>query len=51
MLSREGADARTSGRIYVAVVQAVMLYGSKTWVMTQHIRRVLGGFYNRGPAG
>ena len=47
MLIRKGADALNSGRIYVAVVQTVLLYGSETWVMTLHIGRVLGGFYHR----
>ena len=47
VLIREGADASTLGRIYVAVVQAVMLYRSETWVMTPHIRRVLGRFHHR----
>ena len=28
VLSREGADARTSVHIYLAVVQSVMMYGS-----------------------
>ena len=28
VLSREGADARTLGKIYVAVVQALIIYGS-----------------------
>ena len=36
-MSREDVDARTSGRIYMLVVQAVMLYGLKTWVITLHI--------------
>ena len=45
VLSREGADARTLGQIYLAVVQSVMLYGLETWVMTPHIGRVLGGFH------
>ena len=47
ILSREGADARTSGQIYLAVVQLVQLYGSETWVMTPYIGRVLGGFHHR----
>ena len=34
VLIREGADARTLGRIYMALVQAVMLYGLETWLMT-----------------
>ena len=32
-LGREGADRRTLGRFYVAVVQAVLLFGSKTWFL------------------
>ena len=43
MLGREGADDRTSGIIYVEVVQAVFLYGSETWVTTLHIGRAFGG--------
>ena len=33
VLNREGLDARTLGVIYVAVVQAVMIYRLETWVM------------------
>ena len=47
MLVREDADTRTSGRIYVAVVQVILLYGSETWAMKPHIGRVLGGFHHR----
>ena len=47
VLSREGADARTSGQIYLTVTQSVMLYKSDTWVKTPHIGRVLGGFHHR----
>ena len=47
MLGIESEDARTSRRIYVAVVQAVFLYGLETWVTTPCIGRVLGGFYHR----
>ena len=42
MLSREGADVWILGRVYVLVVQAVMLYGSETWVMIPHIGRFFG---------
>ena len=48
VLIREGEYAQTSGRIYVAVVQAVMLYGSETWVMTPLIER---GFWRIPPQG
>ena len=38
ILLREGVDRRTAGRFYVAVVkavvQAVTLFGSETWVVT-----------------
>ena len=44
VLISQGADARTSGRIYVTAVQAVMLYGLDTWVMTRCIGRVWEGF-------
>ena len=39
---REGVYARTLGRIYVTVVQAVMMYGFDTWVMTPRSGRVFG---------
>ena len=42
VLSREGEDARTSGQIYLAVVQPVLLYGSDTWVLTPYMQRVMG---------
>ena len=45
LLSREGAGARTLGKIYLAVVQSVLIYGSVTWVLTPRIQRVLGGFH------
>ena len=48
---REGAYARCSRRIYVVVVQVVMLYGSDIWVMKLRIWRVLGGFHHRVARG
>ena len=47
ILGREGADARTLVRIYVAVVQAVLIYGLETWVMTPRIGMFWGGFHYR----
>ena len=46
-LIREGADARTSGQIYLAMVQSVLLYGSETWVLKPRMQRVLGRFHHR----
>ena len=34
---REGADMRMTGRFYVAVVQAVLLFGSEMWVLTPQL--------------
>ena len=47
VFSREGADARNSGPIYLAMVQLVMIYGSEKWVMTLCMGRILGGFHHR----
>ena len=41
ILGREGEDARTPGRFYLAISQAVLLFGADIWVATPHIRRVL----------
>ena len=47
VLAREGADQSTMARFYIAIVQAVLLYGSETWTVNQSILRVVGGFHNR----
>ena len=47
ILVREGTKAWTSGTLYKAAVQANLLFGSETWVMTPRIGRILGGFYHR----
>ena len=45
VLSREGVDDWILGKIYVVLVQAVLLYRSETWLMTPYIRRLHGGFH------
>ena len=47
ILGREGADPQTSGTFYKAVVQATLLFGVETWVMTPRIERTLGSFHHR----
>ena len=37
VLSGEGAEMHTSGNIYLKVVQAIRIFGSKTWVFTPYI--------------
>ena len=48
ILGREAADARMSGVFCKAVVQAVILFVSETWVMTPHIGWMLVGFKHSG---
>ena len=47
ILGREGADKRTVGRLYVSVVQVVILFGSETWVLTPPLEKALVGFHHR----
>ena len=47
ILVREGADKRPTGRFYVAVVQAVILFGSKAWVLPPRLEKSLAGFHQR----
>ena len=42
-----GGDLRVSWTLFKAVVQAVLLFGSNTWVMTPHMGQNLGGVYHR----
>ena len=44
---REGADPQTCGNFYKAVVQATLLFGSDTWVITPSIGRNLGALLHR----
>ena len=47
ILVREGEYRRTTGRFYVVVVQAVLLFGSETWVVTPRLEKALAGFHHR----
>ena len=38
---------RARGMLQKAVVQSVLLYGSKSWVVTGDMIKVLDGFHNR----
>ena len=44
ILSREGAAPRVSGFFFKAVVQAMLLFGSETWVVIPCMGKALGGF-------
>ena len=45
LIVREGADVVVGGRIYVAVVLAVLLYSSKSWVWTSSMFNSIHGFH------
>ena len=47
LIAREGADSAIGGRIYVAMVLAVLLYGSETWVWTSSMLNNIRGFHHR----
>ena len=47
ILGIEGADRRTAGRFYGAVVQAVLLFVSEMWVVTTWMEKALAGFRHR----
>ena len=46
ILGQKGADTQMPVKIFKAFVQAILLFGSETWVVTPHIVRTLGGFHN-----
>ena len=45
ILGWEGADTRILGHIYIVVVHSILLFGLEIWVVTPHIKRILGGFH------
>ena len=47
ILDREGADARGLGNFFNVVVQAVLLFGEETWVLTPSMERALESFQHR----
>ena len=47
ILSREGAAPQVSGFFFKAVVQAVLLFGAETWVVTPCMGKAVGGFRPR----
>ena len=47
VLSREGADPKVSRNFYITVTQAVLLFGSETWVMTARMEKALDSFQSR----
>ena len=47
VLSREGVDPKVSRTFYIAVTQAVLIFGSETWVLTARMKKALDIFHSR----
>ena len=47
ILSQEGADPKALGNFYRAVVQAVLMFGAETWVLTPGMDLALDSFQHR----
>ena len=47
ILNREGTDSKVLGRFSKAVIQAVLLFGAETWVLTPRMERSLSSFQHR----
>ena len=47
VLERTGATVQSRGEIYKMMTQLVLLYGSKRWVMTGEMLKVLEGFHHQ----
>ena len=47
ILKTEGANAKCMAKFYITIVQAVLLYGADSWVVTQRYLSKLRSFHNR----
>ena len=47
VLGREGADPKLSRAFYIAVTQAVLIFGLETWVLTERMEKDLDSFQSR----
>ena len=47
MLSSEGTDPKVMGYFYKAIVQAVLLYGSESWTLSESMLQRIRSFHSR----
>ena len=47
ILILEGEEPNISGHLFKAAVQAVLLFGAETWVLTPRMERALSSFQHR----
>ena len=47
ILGRYGEDVWTMETLYKVLVQAVIIFGSETWILTPHMGQTLVGFQHK----
>ena len=47
ILKHEGANAKTMAKFYMAIIQAILLYGAESWALTRGHLRKLNSFHLR----
>ena len=47
IISREGAEPKVSGLFFKADIQAVLILGAETWVLTPRMDQALISFHHR----
>ena len=47
VLRGQNASARTRGYFYKAIIQAVLLYGSETWTISERVLKLFRSFHHR----
>ena len=47
ILSKKDANNKTMGSFYKAIIQSVLLYGSESWVISNHSMKTLRSFHRR----
>jgi hypothetical protein len=45
ILSKKDANNKTMGSFYKAIIQSVLLYGSESWVISNHSMKALRSFH------
>ena len=47
VMTKKGAIMRAHAMIYKVAFQAVLLYGSKRWILTEEMLKVMEGFHHQ----
>ena len=47
IVGQEGVDTWNPGHFNISAIQVILLFGSEMWVVSPHIKRILGSFHHR----